>query len=439
MARKKEGAVRSLRSDQAKAVETARALLASPDFFNQFLRVVERAGLVGEQKNAVILLIIAVSRLLRRPLNAIVRGVSSAGKNFLVSTILRFAPPDRVVALDSSSERAWNYAQGAFRNAVVYLHERNEDSGPVHPMRILISEGRLVHWVSDWTDGRRVWRKIEEQGPVACISTTNRSLKVDDLTRHVSLWVDESAEQTRRIALAYTREEVELSEFELKVWQSAHTLLEGKANMKISFPAWFRQIADRVFTEDTAVRRYFPAFAEACRTIALIRSFQPERQVSPDGSLAVEFSDFAIAALLFDDVFIESLANQKGSALETRDAVRLISSERNGKPIGASDLANAKCISKQAAYKLLRQAAAANVIRRANGPQQRNRKVYLPSPIRRFVPNPKELFKIIEGAGARVRFVHPLTGKVVEYTRRNRQAVKKKQDINKSKGGNRRS
>ena len=102
-------------ADTTSIAMEARRRLASPRFLNDFLVAVQRAGLVGEFKNALALLIVAVSRVLSRPLCAIVRGVSSAGKNFLVGIVLTLMPADAKIEIDTSSDKAWNYSRTRFK------------------------------------------------------------------------------------------------------------------------------------------------------------------------------------------------------------------------------------------------------------------------------------------------------------------------------------
>jgi hypothetical protein len=89
----------------------------------------------------------------------------------------------------------------------VYLQERNEAAGNVHPIRLLISEGKLIRIVPGFEHGKRVTKKYVARGPVAAISTTTKNLlEIDDETRHISIWVDESKEQTREIVRSYIRD-----------------------------------------------------------------------------------------------------------------------------------------------------------------------------------------------------------------------------------------
>jgi len=403
----------------------ARKLLESPRFFNEFLAVMKRAGLVGERRNALVLLVVVISRLLLRPICAFVKAVSAAGKNWLVRLVLGLMPLDQVREISSASKRAWNYANDDFRHRVIYVQEA---SGEADPMRLLISEGKVIRFVTEWVNGKRTTVKYVTRGPVAAISTTTKSgLEIDDETRHVSIFIDESPEQTRRIVQAYTKRGT-LASDERLVWKMVHRLLEERADdLEIVFPDWWDQVADTVFADAIAVRRYYPAFVEACSTVCLIRSFQLDRQPKKGSKLEIDFVDFAIAAIIFERVFTQSLSRQEGSALETRQAVEALSKSMDRKPVQGGDLAKELGISLDRAYKLLREAEEAGTITRANEPERDNRKFYLPSPRPRFVPDPEVLFQTLDGVENEVRFVHPLTGQWITYTRkRGRKNGKKK-------------
>jgi hypothetical protein len=398
------------------AIAEARRLLASPRFFNEFLSAVEKEGLVGEQNNALALLIVAVSRLLSRPLNALVKGASASGKNWLVKRVLRLLPKDCAPEISNASDKAWNYSGDDFRHRVIYLQERNQAAGAIHPIRLFISEGKLIRRVTRWVGGELVTKTYVARGPVASISTTTRrELEIDDETRHLTLLIDQSEEQTQRIVRAYTKRQG-LSAAELRAWHKVQRILEDRVDFEIVFPEWFDQVAEGVFVKGIGARRYYPAFVEACRTVCLIRSFQANRKVSEDSTLLLEFADFAIAALIFDGIFVESLNRHEGSALEVRESVRAIADRRGGEPVQARDLARELGISLDRAYARLREAEEAGTIRRVNAPEKDNRKFYLPAPKPRFIPDPEKLFRQLEDIGDDVRFVHPLTGKLVNYT-----------------------
>jgi hypothetical protein len=183
--------------------------------------------------------------------------------------------------------------------------------------------------------------------------------------------------------------------------------------MKITFPKWLEEIAARLFVNDLRVRRYFPAFIEALRTVCLIRSFQPHRS-RKHSRIEIDFADFAITALIFDRVFVESLHLSKGSGEETRRIVKTLSSQKK-RPVSAEDVASKLHTSLDRAYGKLRYAAQCSAIRQVGTPGRSNRKFYLANPRPHFVPDPKKLFCKLKHLKGPVEFVHPISGKRVVY------------------------
>lgn len=403
------------RAESRRAKREAMKLLQSPLFFYLLLLALRKDGLVGEELNALVLFIVAVSRLLLRPLNAFVRARSSAGKNFLINKVLRLLPRHAIAEITSVSERAWNYMGTRLRHTVVYLQERNEAAGDVHPLRLLISEDKIIRRVTRWKDGKLSTKKYVAYGPVASISTGTKQLQVDDQTRHVVISLNETPEQTRKIVKSYTRQTEGLSRKELRAWRMVQRLLEKRRGVEITLPEWFDRVADWLFVDDLRVRRYYPAFIEACRTVCLIRSFQ-SRKSSRATRLTVEFADFAITALIFDRVFVESLRLRKGVNESTRDLIDNLSLQKKG-PVSAKDVVREHGVSLDRAYRMLRSAETAGVIIRTNEPEKGNRKLFLAVPPPRFVPDPKRLFRKLH-LKETVRIVHPITGEQIVYRRK---------------------
>jgi len=408
------GKHRKSQAERKRAEKEARKLLQSPRFFNELQLALGKDGLVGEEQNALVVFIVIVSRLLRLPLNLLVKGRSSAGKNFLVKRLLRLMPRHAFWEVTNLSEKAWNYVGSRLRHTVVYLQEHNEAAGNVHPLRLLISEGKLVRRVARWSGGKLVTKKHVAHGPVASVSTTTKAqLQVDDETRNISISINETPEQTRKIIKSYGRQTKGLSRRELMKWKMVQRLLEKWIGVEIDLPEWFEGVADRVFIGDLRVRRYYLAFIEACRTVCLIRSFQSQESAT---RLTVDFADFAITALIFDQVFVGSLRLRKGVNESTRDLVDSLSAEKK-RPVSAEDVARERGVSKDKAYRILSSAQKAGVIKRANEPEKGNLKLYLAVPPPRFVPDPKRIFRKLY-LKSTVRIFHPITGEPIVYRRK---------------------
>jgi hypothetical protein len=398
--------------------EKALALLQSPDFFNQVVSATRRMGVVGEERNKLVVFVVGTSRVLEKPLCLFVKGPSSAGKNYLTDAVLNLFPESEWRSLTSSSKRSWNYVGEQLEHKIIYLKERNADVGPVDPLRLLISENRLVHSVTALQGGQFVEQKRVTKGPIAAISTTTRDkVEIDDETRHLSICADKSPEQTTRIMEAALEEQPGLSGEELQVWHQVQHLLQSRAEFPIDFPEWFGPITQSVRNDDVVVRRYFPAFLQACKTVALIRSFKrDEEKLRREGKITVKFTDLAIAALIFGPAFAQSLDKASEQEFTTQQHVQRISARKDGEPVSATELAQELNISGDRAYSLLRAATDAGTISRANRPTRTNLKLYLPARGSSFLPDPEVLFhKLRDSSSARVKFVHPITGEWVEY------------------------
>jgi hypothetical protein len=394
--------------------EEAIDLLREPDFFGELLRAMKRSGLVGEARNAILLYVAAISALLNHPINVIVKGQSSAGKNFLVSRVLRLFPMEAIREITSSSAQAWVYSDTAFQHKVVYLQERNESAGAIHPIRLLISEGCLVRIVTTREGPNLITKRFVAEGPIASISTTTKNrLEIDDETRHVSVWVDESPEQTRRVMQAYLSPEGALLDREIAVWHEAHRLIAERASWPIVLPDWFGLVADVAYAGNVASRRYFPAFVESIRVIALIRSFEENHETGKE-QILVNFSDYALAVSILDRVFVDSLRRGFDANLETRLAVANLAKAKDGAGVGAAELAARLNISDTQAYRRLQKAVEAGMIARSNSPAKNNPKLFLPTPRPRFVPRPEELINEISSVKTPVEFIDPFTGQQVK-------------------------
>ena len=401
----------------------ALTLLRSDDFFRQLLADLRRSGLVGEEQNALVVYIVATSRLLAEPLSLFVKGPSSVGKNFLTDRTLDFIPSGEVRKLTASSDKSWHYLEKHLENKVVYLKERNEASGPVHPLRLLISEKELIYYVTVREGNKSGVRRVVTRGPIAAISTTTKDrVEVDDETRHLSIWMDESPDQTGRILDAAVERELgksqNLTRSDRNRWHEVQRLLKSRSKLPITFPGWLKQVAQSVDKNSIWTRRYFPAFLRSVKAITLIRSFRWKGSaLRAKGRIPVYFSDVAIATFIFGPVFAESLGRAEDMDVETRHRVAGLSARRDGKGVSAWDVSKEMGISMDKAYALLRKAESTGTIYRANSPSKTNRKLYLPSVLRGFLPEPDEMFKILVNGPRRTTFVHPLTGKWVRYER----------------------
>jgi hypothetical protein len=397
-------------------------LLRSPQFFHRFLEDVRKAGLVGEEANALAVFLLGISRLLARPLNLFVKGPSSSGKNFLVNTVLRFIPKNCVVEMTSGSQESWSYQDRKLVHKIVYVKERNTAAGDIHPARLLISENELVRMVTVNSGRGFTVKKEVTKGPAAFISTTTKDrLAIDDETRNFSIWTDSSPEQTSRILLAQADKTTQISDDELGVWHEVQRLLAERATLTIELGEWVEELAKQVSPENERVRRYFPAFLEACKVVCLVRSFLfDEDELKKSEGLTVSFTDYAITSLILDAALNQSLSYADDEDRELQDAVERIWKGTKRKGVEAKDLARELGISLGMAYSRIRRAEERGAIHRVNGPEKGNKKLYLPAEHGQMLPDPAVVFMRHSHGPAVVRFMDPVTGEPVEYRTKGR-------------------
>lgn len=394
--------------------ETVESLLWSSDFFPKLVADIQMAGLVNERGNSLATYLIGTSRLRTSPLNEIVKGASSSGKNHLVKTVFKFFPKSEVVPASSLSEKAILYAGKSLKHKIFYLDELTRMN---HPLRQLISEGRTIHKVTEIHGGVRVLVEYVTEGPVCGITTTTQNaLKIDDESRNLSVWVNESYDQTKAIskALVSNKRQV-LSPARLAMWHEVQRRIAKVAEISINTPLWFEDIVEKVLPYgDVRVRRYWSAFLEMCRVICLIRAAGQAEKDLQDG-VTVKFQDFATAVCIFDKVIGQSLTRSgKDADLATADIVEGVS-RRLGHGVSAGDLVGEPGIrTLDRAYKLLRDADRAGTIYQSNLPKKNNEKQYRRREPTMFLGRPEVIVRQI---GLRISgmYVHPITGKRVPY------------------------
>ena len=195
----------------------------------------ERLGHVGDTKNKKLAFVCAVSAKAGRPIQPSTHAQSASGKNFLWDKTIEFLPEEMVIKRSAISDKALFRTGADLRGAVLYLQEVVGSEGADFAIRVLQSDQCLEYEATekmpDGTFGTVVHRK---EGPVVVVQTTTKNhLFYENETRVVSLYVDESEEQTQRITDNYKRVaagkgamDLEERERIVQAWRDAVRLLE---------------------------------------------------------------------------------------------------------------------------------------------------------------------------------------------------------------------
>ncbi len=283
--------------------ETRRAkalcLLARPDLLDRAAGAMTALGYVGEEAAKRLSYLVATSRLLARPLSAIVLAPSGSGKSELLDVTAQLLPAGAVEFLSRISPAALYYAgPDALRHKLVVVDERSGSADADYAVRTLQSKGllRLALPVKGKTE------HFEATGPIALMSgTTSPAINAENLSRCLRLTLDDSPEQTRRIQEAQRRAWAGKKERSVDVarWQDAQLLL-NPAGVAIPF-------AERLTfpTGSTHDRRGNQKLLGLVAAHTLLCQRQRERDER--GRLLATVADYAVVHALLAPALAEDL------------------------------------------------------------------------------------------------------------------------------------
>jgi DNA primase len=177
--------------------------LQSEDIYEQIIKDMEVLGYVGEEVNKELTYLVAISRLLPKPLSVYIQAGASSGKSYLLETLRKLLPSDCVKALTSFSDQSLNYLKEEdFQDKVFMVGEAIHNEVVEAQVRQMQSENELSRLVTlkDPKTGELNSREIRHRVRIAfMMSSTALYLNPENASRCLVLHVDESAEQTERV------------------------------------------------------------------------------------------------------------------------------------------------------------------------------------------------------------------------------------------------
>jgi len=292
----------------------AERLLEDPALIDRIQADIEAVGVAGEDDLRLTLYMVGTSRLLRRPLAAIVQGQSSSGKSYTVERVASLFPPEAVVLATQMTPQALFHARpGSLSHRWVVAGERsrieNDDKAEAtRALREMLSAGRLTKMMPAKVDGEIQTVTIDQPGPIAFVeSTTSARVFEEDSNRCVMLSTDERRGQTRTIMrrLAMHASGAIRSEGPRAVarQQTVQRLLERRT---VVIP-YAERLVDllEVFADRVECRRAYPMLLALVEASALLH--QRQRATDQDGRLIAAPADYGIAARLLSGPLARTL------------------------------------------------------------------------------------------------------------------------------------
>lgn len=307
----------------------ALALLRAPDLLDRLAADLETVGYVGEERNKQLAYLIATSRKLSKPLSAIVRSESGAGKSYLMECVAELMPPEEVQYFSRLTPQSLYYmGKDELVHKLLIVDERDGSEEAEYPIRTLQTRRKLTLAVpiKDPSSGRIKTKMLEINGPIAYMeSSTSATINPENLNRCFELYLDDSPGQTARIMAAQRRTRTLAGlaqdtrrETALRVHQNAQRLLRPLKVVipfaeSLTFPAaWLR------------TRRDNERFLSLVEIVTFLHQHQRPVKNSADGVEHVEATpdDYAIAYDLARTVFAQTLQDVSKPAKDLFDRIK---------------------------------------------------------------------------------------------------------------------
>lgn len=266
-----------------------------------------QTGIVGEERNRIFLLIIAISHKMPETLHALIQGSSGSGKTRLLKQISDCIPKENVTKLTRLSDKVlYNFPENYFVNRLLCLEDIDGLSEEAEfAFRELQSNGELNSATSiKLENGQITSGQKTVKGPIASLACTTRGeIYEDNMSRVFLIAVDESTEQTKRIIEYQNKKAAGLidarKEHEIKTFlQNFITILNP---YEVINP-----FAEKIQLPEEAqkIRRLNDLFQSFVKMITILNQYQRKRDERK--RLITEIEDVETAvAVMFESIVLK--------------------------------------------------------------------------------------------------------------------------------------
>lgn len=269
--------------------EEAMRLLQDPNLLDRMASDLDKLGYVGEAINKKILYLVGTSRLLDKPISAIVRSGSGAGKSALMEQVLSLFPPEDVLLFSRITPQSLFYmGQEALDRKILAIDEREGSQSADYSIRTLQSRGKLTLAASTKDPRSGEWKTFIKEFSARTPymeSSTKEKLNEENLNRSFELYLDESPEQTKRILEAQRKAAAGLEQINegektklIRLYQNAQKLLKP---MEVKIPY---ELEVSILQSWLRTRRDHERFLSLIKVIVLLHQKQRIAKLLPAGS-----------------------------------------------------------------------------------------------------------------------------------------------------------
>lgn len=305
----------------AAAWATCADLAGESNVLDRMVSTLARSGVVGEARALKLIYLAVTSRFLSRPVSVAVKGPSSGGKSHTVEKVLDLFPDDAYFSLTAMSERSLAYSEEPLDHRMLVIYEAAGMAGEFasYLMRSLLSEGCIRYETVEKTaDGMRA-RLIERPGPTGLIVTTTAvHLHPENETRMLSLSVDDSTDQTRRVLRALAGAG-DAEAIDTTAWHALQIWMAGAEN-RTEIP-FARVLSELASASAVRFRRDFELVLNLIRAHAALHQATRERDAEGRIVATIE-GDYASVHALVADLLAEGA--EAAVSATVRETVRTV-------------------------------------------------------------------------------------------------------------------
>lgn len=284
--------------------------LKQPNLLARINELIGKTGLIGEEKNRMLLWLIYTSRICAEPLHVMCLGASGTGKTYLQEKVSALIPEkDKLEITAMSDNSVYYFDREELKHKLVLIEDldgANEEK-VMYALRELMSKKRISKKVviKD-NQGRMRTITLKVEGPICLSGTTTReSLYEDNANRSILIYLDQSSNQKQSIMdyqcrksanLINTTEQESAKQFLLDVQRVIR-------NVRVVNPyAMDLKLPTEVFKPLRTNQHYL----KIIEIVTLVHQFQRERKRDANNNYHIEtaIEDIEIANALIEEVLL---------------------------------------------------------------------------------------------------------------------------------------
>lgn len=262
-----------------KAKAQAMTFLSQKNLLVAIDKLIETAGIIGEESSRRTAFIIASSYKMPYPLHGLIQASSGKGKSHLINSVASLMPSEDVINLSRITSRSlYNYQNDELMYKLILIQDEDGlDEESLYAFRELQSAGFLSSSTSSKNSfGKHQSRVTRVNSHFSSLmASTKTEIYTDNESRSIVIGIDESDEQTRRI-IDFTNK-VRAGLIEKETQAKAKQLLRNAMRLlqrKEVINPFAHKI--RLPIEAKTLRRLNSQFQDFIAQITLLNQFQRE-------------------------------------------------------------------------------------------------------------------------------------------------------------------